>query len=88
MDGGLGLAALEEIGHGNSKDRHVPEIVVDDLMMLLVDALDSDKDVFDSENEMTSDPHFGKQRWGSGDQNGFSFIDPWRFIDEIYGRLV
>merc|ERR550519_1048130 len=86
MFGGLGAAqaALEEVKVDSSKNEHVDEITVDDFFNVLIGALDNDKDVFDSEAEMTSDPWFGKQLFG-GHPSGINFIDPWRFIDQIYG---
>merc|ERR1719290_873400 len=84
LKGMLGLAALEQMGDGASKQAHVEEITVDDLMTSLIDALDNDKDVFDYEKEVTSDPWFKKQGFG-GTKHSFSFIDPWMFINQIYG---
>merc|ERR1712121_532545 len=63
---------------------HVEEITVDDLMTSLIEALDNDKDVFDYEKEVTSDPWFKKQGFG-GTKHSFSFVDPWMFINQIYG---
>merc|ERR1719309_1559286 len=84
LKGMLGMAALDQMGDGQSKDNHVEEITVDDLMTSLIDALDNDKDVFDYEKEVTSDPWFKKQGFG-GLKNSFSFVDPWMFINQIYG---
>merc|ERR1719500_59387 len=83
-DLGAAQAALEEVKVDSSKNEHVDEITVDDFFNVLIGALDNDKDVFDSEAEMTSDPWFGKQLFG-GHPSGINFIDPWRFIDQIYG---
>merc|ERR1719186_371259 len=47
LPGTLGMAALKEAGEGQSKEAHVDEITVDDLML--------------------------------------SLIDPWMFLDQIYG---
>jgi len=84
LQGMLGLAAVGQAGDDSSKGKHVDEITVDDLMTSLIDALDNDKDVFEYEREVTSDPWFKKQGFG-GVKNSFSFIDPWMFIDQIYG---
>merc|ERR1719219_1758242 len=83
-DLGAAQAALEEVKVDSSKNEHVDEITVDDFFNVLIRALDNDKDVFDSEAEMTSDPWFGKQTFG-GSPRGINLIDPWRFIDQIYG---
>ena len=54
-------------------------------MDTLIYALDNDNDVFERNTEINSDPWFGKQVFG-GNQNDFSLIDPYRFIDQIYGN--
>jgi len=77
-------ATLEEAPVGASKNHHVDEITVDDFFECLIGALDSDKDVFESDTEMISDPWFGKQMFGGGNA-GVNMIDPWLFINQIYG---
>jgi len=84
LPGAMGMAALSDVGNAQSSDNHVDEITVDDLMVALIEALDSDKDVFDYEKEVTSDPWFRKQGFG-GMRSSFAFIDPWMFLDQIYG---
>jgi len=80
----MGVNALEEIGVGKSKEAHTEEITVDDLMDVLIESLSKDKDVFDYNREINSDPWFQKQAFG-GHTDKFSFINPWKFIDQIYG---
>ena len=80
----MGINALEEVGVGQSKEHHTEEITVDDLMDVLIEALSKDKDAFDYNREINSDPWFQKQAFG-GFTDKFSFIDPWKFIDQIYG---
>jgi len=84
LPGALGAAAIKQVGDAQSKHHHVEEITVDDLMKSLIMALDTDKEVFDYEREITSDPWFKKQGFG-GMKSGFAFIDPWMFLDQIYG---
>jgi len=83
-DGGLTLAALKKMGYGSSKESHVEEITVDDFFDAIIDGLDNDKDVFEYNKEVNSDPWFGKQTFG-GLNDGFNFVDPWKFISRIYG---
>eukprot|EP00088_Acartia_fossae_P066290 TRINITY_DN820_c0_g1_i8.p1 TRINITY_DN820_c0_g1~~TRINITY_DN820_c0_g1_i8.p1 ORF type:complete len:690 (-),score=186.94 TRINITY_DN820_c0_g1_i8:58-2127(-) len=80
----MGINALEEVGVGHSKEHHTEEITVDDLMDVLIESLSKDKDVFDYSREINSDPWFQKQAFG-GHVDKFSFIDPWKFISQIYG---
>jgi len=84
LPGGMAAAAIKQMGDDESKQHHVDEITVDDLMRSLISALDTDKEVFDYEREITSDPWFKKQGFG-GMKSGFAFIDPWMFLDQIYG---
>merc|ERR1712200_313784 len=76
--------SLESIGVGQSKEHHTEEITVDDIMDVLIESLSKDKDVFDYNREINSDPWFQKQAF-SGFTDKFSFIDPWKFISQIYG---
>ncbi|XP_023332492.1 glutenin, high molecular weight subunit PW212 isoform X2 [Eurytemora carolleeae] len=85
IPGPAAIGAIEQIGVGKSKEYHTDEITVDDLMDTLIYALDNDNDVFERNTEINSDPWFGKQVFG-GNQNDFSLIDPYRFIDQIYGN--
>jgi len=78
------LAALKNLGYGSSKDSHVDEITVDDFFDALIEALDNDKDVYEYNKEISSDSWFGKQAFG-GLVDGFKFINPWKFINQIYG---
>ena len=55
-----GQGPLQEVDLANT-DNHVDEITVDDFFDVLISALDSDKDVFESNKQMTSDTWFGKQ---------------------------
>merc|ERR1712168_1677928 len=80
----MGVNSLESIGVGQSKDHHTEEITVDDIMDVLIESLSKDKDVFDYSREINSDPWFQKQAFG-GFTDKFSFIDPWKFISQIYG---
>merc|ERR1712200_100282 len=76
--------SLESIGVGQSKEHHTEETTVDDIMDVLIESLSKDKDVFDYNREINSDPWFQKQAFG-GFTDKFSFIDPWKFISQIYG---
>jgi len=78
------LAALKNLGYGSSKDSHVDEITVDDFFDALIEALDNDEDVYEYNKEINSDSWFGKQAFG-GLVDGFKFINPWKFINQIYG---
>merc|ERR1711915_394089 len=83
MPGPVGVTAIEEMGVGKSKEHHTEEITVDDVFDLLISALESEKDVFESNKEMSSDPWFGKETFGNTD--GFNLVNPWKFVDQIYG---
>ena len=61
LDAGEGLAALEALGYGSSRDDHVDEITVDDFFDAIIESLDNDKDVFEYNKEVNSDSWFGKQ---------------------------
>merc|ERR1719334_4230 len=78
------LAALKNLGYGSSRDSHVDEITVDDFFDALIEALDNDEDVYEYNKEISSDSWFGKQAFG-GLVDGFKFINPWKFINQIYG---
>jgi len=84
MPGPVGATAIEELGVGKSKEHHTEEITVDDMFELLVEALDQEKDVFEYNHQISSDPWFGKENFGGG-VDGFNLVDPWKFIDQIYG---
>merc|ERR1711872_1168733 len=83
MPGPVGVTAIEEMGVGKSKEHHTEEITVDDVFDLLISALESEKDVFETNKEMSSDPWFGKETFGNTD--GFNLVNPWKFVDQIYG---
>merc|ERR1712059_88937 len=91
--GGSGLAGLGagplaaasmEMTDGDSKDDHVEELTIDDFFLQMIDAFDNDQNVFEYAGEHNSDPWYGKT-FSGGRVDGFSFIDPWKFIDKIYG---
>merc|ERR1719431_1376897 len=96
--GGLGLGgpSLAGLGAGplaqaaldmttdSSKDEHVEELSIDDFFLQMIDAFDNDQNVFEYAGEHNSDPWLGKT-FNGGHVDGFSFIDPWKFIDKIYG---
>merc|ERR1719153_1396944 len=69
----------------NSKEGHVEEISMDDFMETLIEALDTDADVFESDRQITSDPWFGKQRFSLG-PNGIKLANPMSILDDIYGN--
>jgi len=69
----------------DTKDDHVGEITVDDLMLTLVDILEKQSDVKVYDADITSDPYLGKTKSG-GLFVDHSFPDPERIIDEIYGE--
>merc|ERR1719337_202227 len=66
--GGYGTAGLPGLGFMNevdldneeSKEGHVEEISMDDFMETLIEALDTDADVFESDRQITSDPPCSK----------------------------
>merc|ERR1711936_469352 len=57
----------------------------DDFMDTLIEALDTDTDVFESDRQITSDPWFGKQKFSLG-PNGIKFADPMDIFNDIYGN--
>merc|ERR1719304_121577 len=69
----------------NSKEGHVEEISMDDFMDTLIEALDTDADVFESDRQITSDPWFGKQRFSLG-PNGIKLANPMSIFNDIYGN--
>merc|ERR1711970_1346679 len=93
--GGYGTIGLPGMGFMNqvdldeegldSKEGHVEEISMDDFMETLIEALDTDADVFESDRQITSDPWFGKQRFSLG-PNGIKFADPMDIFKDIYGN--
>merc|ERR1711934_1274017 len=70
---------------GDAKEGHVEEISMDDFMDTLIEALDTDADVFESDRQITSDPWFGKQKLSLG-PNGIKFADPMDIFNDIYGN--
>merc|ERR1719370_1882472 len=93
--GGYGSIGMPGMGFMNqvdldeegldSKEGHVEEISMDDFMDTLIEALDTDADVFESDRQITSDPWFGKQRFSLG-PNGIKLANPMSIIDDIYGN--
>merc|ERR1719431_1356693 len=81
--GPLAQAALD-MTTDSSKDEHVEELSFDDFFLQMIDAFDNDQNVFEYAGEQNSDPWFGKT-FNGGHVDGFSFIDPWKLIDKIYG---
>merc|ERR1719431_2009084 len=81
--GPLAQAALD-MTTDSSKDEHVEELSIDDFFLQMIDAFDNDQNVFEYAGEQNSDPWFGKT-FNGGHVDGFSFIDPWKLIDKIYG---
>merc|ERR1711970_880581 len=69
----------------NSKEGHVEEISMDDFMETLIEALDTDADVFESDRQITSDPWFGKQRFSLG-PNGIKLGNPMDIFKDVYGN--
>merc|ERR1719222_372001 len=69
----------------DAKEGHVEEISMDDFMDTLIEALDTDADVFESDRQITSDPWFGKQKFSLG-PNGVKFADPMDIFNDIYGN--
>merc|ERR1719222_1297813 len=69
----------------NSKEGHVEEISMDDFMETLIEALDTDADVFESDRQISSDPWFGKQKFSLG-PNGIKFGNPMDIFNDIYGN--
>merc|ERR1719452_332584 len=64
----------------------VDEISIDDFMDVLIDALNTDADVFESDRQITTDPWFGRQDIGLGPV-GVKLDDPLDIFDDIYGNL-
>merc|ERR1711970_1184188 len=94
--GGYGTIGLPGMGFMNqvdldgeesldAKEGHVEEISMDDFMDTLIEALDTDADVFESDRQITSDPWFGKQKFSLG-PNGIKFADPMDIFNDIYGN--
>ena len=91
--GGYGTAGLPGLGFMNevdldneeSKEGHVEEISMDDFMETLIEALDTDADVFESDRQITSDPWFGKQKFSLG-PNGIKLGKPMDIFNDIYGN--
>jgi len=94
--GGYGTIGLPGMGFMNqvdldneegldSKEGHVEEISMDDFMETLIEALDTDADVFESDRQITSDPWFGKQRFSLG-PNGIKLGNPMDIFGDIYGN--
>merc|ERR1711970_1458062 len=69
----------------NSKEGHVEEISMDDFMETLIEALDTDADVFESDRQISSDPWFGKQKFSLG-PNGIKLGNPMDIFKDIYGN--
>merc|ERR1712200_118295 len=90
--GGYGAVDVPGMGYMNvmdldnmSDEGHVEEISMDDFMDTLIEALDTDADVFESDRQITSDPWFGKQRFSLG-PNGIKLANPMSIFDDIYGN--
>merc|ERR1712055_675286 len=95
VTGGYGTIGMPGMGFMNqvdldeegldSKEGHVEEISMDDFMDTLIEALDTDADVFESDRQITTDPWFGKQRFSLG-PNGIKLANPMSIFDDIYGN--
>merc|ERR1712055_422009 len=93
--GGYGTIGMPGMGFMNqvdldeegldSKEGHVEEISMDDFMETLIEALDTDADVFESDRQITSDPWFGKQRFSLG-PNAIKLANPMSIFNDIYGN--
>merc|ERR1712055_848625 len=94
--GGYGTIGLPGMGFMNqvdldseesldAKEGHVEEISMDDFMDTLIEALDTDADVFESDRQITTDPWFGKQRFSLG-PNGIKLANPMSIFNDIYGN--
>merc|ERR1712126_480712 len=90
--GGFGAIDVPGMGYMNvmdldnmSDEGHVEEISMDDFMDTLIEALDTDADVFESDRQITSDPWFGKQRFSLG-PNGIKLANPMSIFNDIYGN--
>lgn len=84
--GDYGLTILDEYGQNNhvQKQERADEITVDDLMGMLIDAFQDDKDVIQYNAEATADPYLGKTLSG-GHIARFNNPNPNIFLDRIYG---
>ena len=83
LGGGMGgLVDLDE----DVMESGVDEISIDDFMDVLIDALNTDADVFESDRQITTDPWFGRQDIGLGPV-GVKLDDPMDIFDDIYGNL-
>merc|ERR1711962_1119173 len=81
-----GMGYMNVMGLDNMSDEgHVEEISMDDFMDTLIEALDTDADVFESDRQITSDPWFGKQRFSLG-PNGIKLANPMSIFNDIYGN--
>merc|ERR1719341_1546209 len=58
---------------------------MDDFMETLIEALDTDADVFESDRQISSDPWFGKQKFSLG-PNGIKLGNPMDIFNDIYGN--
>merc|ERR1719234_42158 len=94
--GGYGTIGMPGMGFMNqvdldaeegldTKEGHVEEISMDDFMETLIEALDTDADVLESDRQITSDPWFGKQRFILG-PNGIKLGNPMDIFKDIYGN--
>merc|ERR1712112_704711 len=90
--GGFGAIDVPGMGYMNvmdldnmGKNGHVEEISIDDFMETLIEALDTDADVFESDRTITSDTWFGKKKSSSG-PTGIKFSDPMDIFNDIYGN--
>merc|ERR1712112_601795 len=90
--GGFGAIDVPGMGYMNvmdldnmSNEGHVEEISIDDFMETLIEALDTDADVFESDRTITSDTWFGKKKSSSG-PTGIKFSDPMDIFNDIYGN--
>merc|ERR1719398_565130 len=82
---GLGFMNEVDLENEESKEGHVEEISMDDFMETLIEALDTDADVFESDRQITSDPWFGKQKFSLG-PNGIKLGNPMDIFNDIYGN--
>ncbi len=60
---------------------------MDDLMHSLVEALSNDKDAYEYNSEVYSDPYTGKVRSG-GERGGISFPDPGIFLSQARRTII
>merc|ERR1712013_330627 len=89
--GGYGAVDVPGMGYMNvmdldnmSDEGHVEEISMDDFMDTLIEALDTDADVFESDRQITSDLWFGKQRFSLG-PNGIKLANSMSIFNDIFG---